>query len=332
MALGKDHFPGFSRLAEAPYHKTIAGTFNPRPSAGDGRSESPLKIIRPLPEGVQRTTVDMGLDPLLDRLRATDIPNDQHSPVYSSNLVDQQAFDTKLALDELKMHLDQVGIDYNQLSNEQVRRELYQLQGGELWQDPSASIIPEGVPVTPEMLAEAKRQYEAVVVLRDDQGRLITEDGKLSKLTEHQYRQVRTAMFKDWFGDWQTLSAEKAFDEMGPYKLSIPETLQGLSVKDLRKAVESHLIDLARSGEVANHPYLGAIDFGTNASGKMINKSHDPAKLYVGSDIVNVLEGSRLVNSAPSVKQNKQNELAYHTLINKIDVFGREFAVILTVK
>ncbi len=175
-------------------------------------NESPLKIVRPLPEGVQRQSVDMGLDPLLDRLRAGDIPTDESifgqsllqfvrdrgvkddrgdlksmdvdaarqpgkkniirkdgqgldrvregaveagylpegatiadlldkidqelrgTPVYSQQVQNPQGQETRLALDELKQHLDQVGLDYNQLSNEQIRRELYQMQGGELWQ------------------------------------------------------------------------------------------------------------------------------------------------------------------------------------------------------
>jgi len=186
-------------------------------------NESPLKIVRPLPDGVQRQSVDMGLDPLLDRLRAGDIPTDESifgqsllqfvrekgvnddrgdlksmevdagrkpgqrniirpdgmpldklreaaveagylnegtttadlleaidkelrgSSVYSNQTVDQQAFDTKLALDELKLHLDQVGLDYNQLSNEQIRRELYQGQGGELFQSLPEKIEIDGV-------------------------------------------------------------------------------------------------------------------------------------------------------------------------------------------
>lgn len=167
--------------------------------------ESPLKITRPLPEGVQRKSVDMGLDPLLDRLRDGDIPAESDifgpsllqfvrergvkddrgdlrsmdvdagrkpgqrnilrkdgmaldklresaeeagylpdestiadlldmidqelrgTPKYSSTPVDQQAFDTKLALDELKMHLDQLGLDYAALNNEQIRNQLTQM-------------------------------------------------------------------------------------------------------------------------------------------------------------------------------------------------------------
>ena len=38
---------------------------------------------------------------------------------------------------------------------------------------------------------------------RDNQGRLLAPNGRLSNLTERQYAQVRTKAFKDWFGDWE---------------------------------------------------------------------------------------------------------------------------------
>lgn len=195
--------------------------------AFDLYNESPLKIVRPLPEGVQRQSVDLGIDPLIDRLRAGDIPSDENvfgksllqfvrergikddrgdlksmdvdaarhpgkksilradgmsldkvreaaveagylgegsttadlldaidqelrgTPKYSNQVVDPKAQESKLALEELKQHLDQVGLDYNQLSNEQIRRELYQMQGGELFQ-----IVYHGT--TPENLAQIK--------------------------------------------------------------------------------------------------------------------------------------------------------------------------------
>ena len=40
---------------------------------------------------------------------------------------------------------------------------------------------------------------------RDEQGRLLAPNGKLSNLTERQYAQVRTKAFKNWFGDWEKL-------------------------------------------------------------------------------------------------------------------------------
>ena len=52
---------------------------------------------------------------------------------------------------------------------------------------------------------------------RDEQGRLLAPNGKLSNLTERQYAQVRTKAFKEWFGDWEndTANASKVVDENG---------------------------------------------------------------------------------------------------------------------
>ena len=38
---------------------------------------------------------------------------------------------------------------------------------------------------------------------RDNQGRLLAPNGKVSNLNEKQYAQVRTKSFKEWFGDWE---------------------------------------------------------------------------------------------------------------------------------
>ena len=52
---------------------------------------------------------------------------------------------------------------------------------------------------------------------RDNQGRLLAPNGKVSNLTEKQYAQVRTKAFKDWFGDWENnpANASKVVDENG---------------------------------------------------------------------------------------------------------------------
>ena len=46
-------------------------------------------------------------------------------------------------------------------------------------------------------------QMAEVKVLRDKDGNLLAPNGKASKLNEYQWKQVRTANFKQWFGDWQ---------------------------------------------------------------------------------------------------------------------------------
>lgn len=52
---------------------------------------------------------------------------------------------------------------------------------------------------------------------RDEQGRLLAPNGKVSNLNERQYVQVRTKAFKNWFGDWENdpTNASKVVDENG---------------------------------------------------------------------------------------------------------------------
>ena len=52
---------------------------------------------------------------------------------------------------------------------------------------------------------------------RDNQGRLLAPNDKVSNLTEKQYAQVRTKAFKEWFGDWENdpANASKVVDENG---------------------------------------------------------------------------------------------------------------------
>jgi hypothetical protein len=64
---------------------------------------------------------------------------------------------------------------------------------------------------------EARKQYEAVKLVKDKNGNLLAPNGKKSNLNEHQWRQVRTQFFKDWFGDWENDpdNASKVVDENG---------------------------------------------------------------------------------------------------------------------
>lgn len=52
---------------------------------------------------------------------------------------------------------------------------------------------------------------------RDEQGRLLAPNGKVSNLNEKQYVQVRTKAFKNWFGDWENdpANASKVVDGNG---------------------------------------------------------------------------------------------------------------------
>lgn len=94
-------------------------------------NESPLKVTRPLPDALRMKTVDTGIDPLLDTLRSGN-PLDENDPNIQT-------------LAELRGELDSRNIDLNQMDNEAVRGQLFQGEGGELWQKSltSSEFIPE---------------------------------------------------------------------------------------------------------------------------------------------------------------------------------------------
>ena len=64
---------------------------------------------------------------------------------------------------------------------------------------------------------EEEEQYILEHAKRDENGKLLAPNGKLSNLTEKQYAQVRTKAFKNWFGDWENdpKNASKVVDENG---------------------------------------------------------------------------------------------------------------------
>lgn len=49
----------------------------------------------------------------------------------------------------------------------------------------------------------AEEQHILNTAKRNKEGKLLAPNGKVSKLTERQYVQVRTKAFKEWFGDWE---------------------------------------------------------------------------------------------------------------------------------
>lgn len=71
---------------------------------------------------------------------------------------------------------------------------------------------------TPEELAEAEKQYaETEAKYKDTDQWMKAPNGKPTKLTERQWVQVRTPLFKAWFGDWENDpdNASKVVDENG---------------------------------------------------------------------------------------------------------------------
>jgi hypothetical protein len=79
-------------------------------------------------------------------------------------------------------------------------------------------VLDYDVPEAPEQIAKAKRQYAEVVSRYTNPdgtkkaGWMKAPNGKDTKLTETQWVQVRTPLFKEWFGDWEAVAIQQQFE------------------------------------------------------------------------------------------------------------------------
>lgn len=71
--------------------------------------------------------------------------------------------------------------------------------------------------------------FQDIEEVRDKEGRLLAPNGKPSRLSEFQWKQVRTDAFKAWFGDWENdpASASKVIDENGEPRVVYHGTPKG---------------------------------------------------------------------------------------------------------
>ena len=83
---------------------------------------------------------------------------------------------------------------------------------------------------------------------RDNQGRLLAPNGKVSNLTEKQYAQVRTKAFKDWFGDWEVNAPIKELPTEYAYRFTdINELNDVLEYGDFRSIPEEKTVEGAEN-------------------------------------------------------------------------------------
>ena len=263
-----------------------------------------------LPEGSDITAMLQAVD---GEMRGT--------PAYSSKPADERLFNQQQDLKALQDDLDRKGIDLHQMSNEEIGKRMW--QGGEtMYQD----MLPPGQVPTVERIAEAKRQYDAVNVLKDGQGRLVTEDGKLSALNEHQYRQVRTPMFKAWFGDWEEVNKLRELDNKQPMKLDGTQPLADKkSVEDVFRAFTD--VKNIRDGRYVTFPVsmVGKITRHKGFDIKQVAGAFD--RLF--ADALPVLSEVELRKEG----HKEHPEISsYHHYVSKFEYSGKPYYIRFTVQ
>ncbi|HQQ69092.1 MAG TPA: hypothetical protein PLL92_02115, partial [Alicycliphilus sp.] len=138
-----------------------------------------------------------------------------------------------------------------------------------------------GAPTEAQM-REAVRQYRDTE--RAYGGKPAYDKAKAAgrtKLTYGQWVQVRTENFRNWFGDWQSVSAQERLDAIEPIKVRAPDEWKDLPVDALRQRVDDSLLQLMESGEPLHHPEVGDVSVVRKGIKKALASSADPAKLRV---------------------------------------------------
>jgi len=101
----------------------------------------------------------------------------------------------------------------------------------------------------------------------------------------------RTPDFRTYFGDWESLRAQRKLDLMEPVIVSIPDSWKNLDLSGLRTVVISKLKTLKENKTTGQppipieHPELGLIFVNQDGIGKTENEGADPAKVLIASEI-----------------------------------------------
>lgn len=182
-----------------------------------------------------------------------------------------------------------------------------------------------GYKTNPEALAAIDRAYG---------GRPAYDAAKASGKTELSYDDwllVRTPAFREVFGNWEALRAQKKLDAMTPIKINVPDVWRGLDIKTLRSKVEAELLAIAESGVPLRNNEIGDVAIAKRGIGKAMSASADPAKLLVLGDIRNAFESSILASTSLS-DQAKPNVVGYEKLLANVEIDGHDLIALFTIE
>ncbi len=149
-------------------------------------------------------------------------------------------------------------------------------------------------------------------------------NGKPTNLNEHQWLQVRTKAFKEWFGDWELSNKLKQIDEL-------------ISVEVENKSLtKEQAIEVYKSLENGKNKLDNReVRFVNSSIGKILNhKGFDYKKVV--PKLKEIFDNSVLIYSEQerSVQGHKShpNFKGYHNYLGKITIDGKEHYVRLTIQ
>lgn len=151
-----------------------------------------------------------------------------------------------------------------------------------------------------------------------------------TKLAYDQWVQVRTPSFKERFGDWEALRAQRRLEEMDPIAVRVPEAWRGLPVAELRQRVRDALDSLAKAGTRLYHPEVGEIIVTRSGVKKTVSEGRDPAKLVIAADLEHVLPLS--IHAGSSVASDRGNIVGFGKFLARVSVGKHEMVAIFSTR
>ncbi len=182
----------------------------------------------------------------------------------------------------------------------------------------------------PEQVEDAKRQYDAVKLVTDDQGRLLAPNGTPSNLTEAQWRTVRTPFFKRWFGDWETAAKLK---DHGPVPVVVVQGDEVSTSEDpriVRREIETWARANLRGG-YRNDQTGWTLNVGRRSINEMFTHADDADSPRALVKLVEVIKNAVHVATSPH-KPISPDFIAVHHLYAPVSVAGRPRLLRLVVK
>ncbi len=180
--------------------------------------------------------------------------------------------------------------------------------------------------VAAKQFADVERENAEILRAHDEERKpLPAPNGKPSKLNRRQWVQVRTPLFKRWFGDWEALAKRSALEAMpaNTPKIAIPEGFHG---KQLRDAVKPLYEAQKASGFVMPD---GRIINITKRGWKEINiHNADTRVLHIAANLQSLLSESIHLWSEDNTDSNFPNVRRFHNygtraVLNDIDSYVR---------
>jgi len=143
---------------------------------------------------------------------------------------------------------------------------------------------------------------------------------------------ARTPSFKDWFGDWERLRAERRLDEMKPVNVRVPEEWVPLTEKQITIRLRLIFDEMIEARSTITQSEFGPIKIGRIGAKKSGANSKDIAKVIVAANIASLIPSAIYSRTEIPVDEDSRDVIGYSKLLLRIQLRGLHLVALFTVR